>query len=79
MSDNKVCPDCGHDEFHADHAATIRRTYTVSAADYLHHGDEEILDVDRDLDALTCSACESQWQEDDLVTEDAYNDCELSR
>jgi hypothetical protein len=70
----KVCPECGCDEFYADHHAVVRRTYQVSDEGYVGgHIEEAIHDIDRDVDAFTCDGCGDTVTEDDLVTVDVYN------
>lgn len=76
MNDS-VCPDCGGTTFYADHAAVVRCTYTVGSAEYGHYvsgTEEEVYDLDRDLDYLTCEGCGSEHEPEDLVSAEAYSE-----
>ena len=74
---NKVCPNCGSEEF------TQRRSAVVEARLYFDPQfgwseiDEEIIDTEGLGDsAIVCDDCGDEITDDELVTPDEYNESE---
>lgn len=74
----KVCPECGGAEFTQRQIALVEITMQVSDEGYPQDGYEEIVDCDRDNDTLKCSDCGNELDIDGLISEDEYNEKELS-
>lgn len=70
----KVCPECGHDQFKQRCIAVVEASLQVSDEGYVRDGYEEVMDVERDSDAITCADCCTSLDIDDLISEDEYND-----
>lgn len=78
--DQLVCPECGNDEFRYTEIVVQRVDCTV-----FEHGhritddsDPEILDRDLESEYLRCWNCDEELEDDDLITQEEFEENEES-
>lgn len=74
---NMVCPDCGSSTFTQRRYATVKCTMEFAYGQFIDYADEIEDAGDRDED-IYCDGCDRTIEDDDLITEDDYNNGEWS-
>lgn len=74
-----VCPECGNAEFTVRVPATVELSLTFSEHGYEDVSSKDVVEVENDWDSFDCTDCGEALTVDRLVSEDDYNDGELSQ
>lgn len=71
-----VCPSCGNGTFEATLTTRTEYTYTVDETGHLIEQESNVVDGgdEGDIDTLCCADCGEDFDQDELITEDAYNE-----